>query len=303
MDVYLPIANLSVNGLVIVLLGAATGILSGLFGVGGGFLTTPLLIFYGVPPTVAAASAASQVTGASVSGVFAHSRRGGVDPQMGAVLVVGGIIGTGIGAALFRLLTSLGQIDTAINILYVILLGAMGSLMGRESIPSLRHQSGDRPRAARRRHHPIVASLPLRWRFYRSGLYISPLAPLLLGIAVGTLTMLMGVGGGFIMVPAMLYILGMSAQVVVGTSLLQILFVTVMATMMHALTTKAVDVVLAALLLIGSVTGAQIGTRIALIAKPELLRLALAVIVLAMALRLAFGLGVRPDEVYTVVPL
>lgn len=303
MDVYLPIANLSVNGLVIVLLGAATGILSGLFGVGGGFLTTPLLIFYGVPPTVAAASAASQVTGASVSGVFAHSRRGGVDPQMGAVLVVGGIIGTGIGAALFRLLTSIGQIDTAINILYVILLGAMGSLMGRESIQSLRHQSGDRPRAARRRHHPIVASLPLRWRFYRSGLYISPLAPLLLGIAVGTLTMLMGVGGGFIMVPAMLYILGMSAQVVVGTSLLQILFVTVMATMMHALTTKAVDVVLAALLLIGSVTGAQIGTRIALIAKPELLRLALAVIVLAMALRLAFGLGVRPDEVYTVVPL
>lgn len=303
MDVYLPIANLSVNGLVIVLLGAATGILSGLFGVGGGFLTTPLLIFYGVPPTVAAASAASQVTGASVSGVFAHSQRGGVDPLMGAVLVVGGIIGTGIGAALFRLLTSLGQIDTVINILYVILLGAMGSLMGRESIQSLRQQSGGRPRPPRRRHHPIVASLPLRWRFYRSGLYISPLAPLLLGIVVGTLTMLMGVGGGFIMVPAMLYILGMSAQVVVGTSLLQILFVTIMATMMHALTTEAVDVVLAALLLVGSVTGAQIGTRIALSAKPELLRLALAVVVLAMALRLAFGLGVRPDEVYTVVPL
>jgi len=303
MDVYLPIANLSVNGLVIVLLGAGTGILSGLFGVGGGFLTTPLLIFYGVPPTVAAASAASQVTGASVSGVFAHRRRGGLDPQIGGVMVAGGIIGAGIGALLFRLLEQLGQIDTVINILYVVLLGTIGSLMGRESIQSLRDQRRDRPPAARRRHHPLVASLPLRWRFYRSGLYISPLAPLLLGVVTGTLTMLMGVGGGFILVPAMLYILGMSANVVVGTSLFQILFVTISVTMMHAVTTRAVDIVLAALLLIGSVIGAQIGTRIALTAKPEYLRLALAAIVLGVALRMAFGLGVRPDEVYTVVPL
>ncbi|WP_347303323.1 sulfite exporter TauE/SafE family protein [Croceibacterium sp. TMG7-5b_MA50] len=304
MDVYLPIANLSVNGLVIVLLGAGTGILSGLFGVGGGFLTTPLLIFYGVPPTVAAASAASQVTGASVSGVLAHRRRGGVDPQIGGVMVAGGVVGAGIGALLFRVLQGWGQIDTVINILYVVLLGTIGGLMGRESLASLRAQRNGAPRAAaRRRHHPLVASLPGRWRFYKSGLYISPLAPLLLGVVVGILTMLMGVGGGFILVPAMLYILGMSAQVVVGTSLFQILFVTMATTMMHALTTRAVDIVLAALLLIGSVTGAQIGTRIAVSAKPEVLRLVLAVIVLTIALRLAFGLGVRPDAVYSVVEL
>jgi len=303
MDVYLPIVNLAVNGLVIVLLGAGTGILSGIFGVGGGFLTTPLLIFYGVPPTVAAASAASQVTGASVSGVFAHSRRGGVDYQLGAVAVAGGVVGATIGALLFRLFQSLGQIDTVINVLYVLLLGTIGALMARESIRTLRTDHTDRPRAAKRRHHPLVASLPLRWRFYRSGLYISPLAPLLLGLVVGVLTMLMGVGGGFILVPAMLYILGMSANVVVGTSLFQILFVTMATTMMHSLTTKAVDIVLAGLLLFGSVTGAQIGSRIAQVAKPEILRLILAAIVLAVAARMAFGLTVRPDEVYTVVTL
>jgi uncharacterized membrane protein YfcA len=303
MDVYLPIANLAVNGLVIVLLGAGTGLLSGIFGVGGGFLTKPLLIFYGIPPTVAADSSASQVTGASVSGVFAHSRRGGVDYQMGAVTIAGGVMGVAIGALLFRLLESLGQIDTVINILYVLLLGMIGALMGRESIGAMRASRGERPPAAKRRHHPLVASLPMRWRFYRSGLYISPLAPLLLGLVTGILTMLMGVGGGFILVPAMLYILGMSAGVVVGTSLFQILFVTIVTTMMHALTTRAVDIVLAGLLLLGSVTGAQIGSRLALSVKPEVLRLTLAVIVLAVALRMAFGLGVRPDEVYTVVPL
>src|SRR5690554_1563959 len=303
MDVYLPIANLSVNGLVIVLLGAVTGVLSGLFGVGGGFLTTPLLIFYGVPPTVAAASAASQVTGASVSGVFAHSRRGGVDYQIGAVGVAGGVIGAAIGALLFRFLESLGQTDTVISLLYVLLLGSIGALMARESIQALRASRGERPRAAKRRHHPLVANLPMRWRFYRSGLYISPLAPLLMGIVIGVLTMLMGVGGGFLLVPAMLYILGMSASVVVGTSLFQILFVTIAATMMHALTTRAVDIVLAGLLLLGSVTGAQLGTRMAQLAKPELLRLLLAGTVLAVALRMAFGLGVRLDEVYSVLPL
>lgn len=304
MDVYLPIANLSVNGLVIVALGALTGVLSGMFGVGGGFLTTPLLIFYGVPPTVAAASAASQVTGASVSGVFAHTRRGGVDYHMGAVLVAGGVIGTGIGALLFRLLQQLGQIDTVINILYVLLLGGIGAIMARESWEAIRASKTGLPLPARkRRHHPMVASLPLRWRFYRSGLYISPLAPLLLGITTGILTMLMGIGGGFVLVPAMLYILGMSANVVVGTSLFQILFVTMVTTMMHALTTKAVDVVLAVLLLIGSVSGAQIGTQLAQKVPAERLRLVLAAIVLLIALRMALGLGYRPDEIYTVSPL
>ncbi|MCZ8370696.1 MAG: sulfite exporter TauE/SafE family protein [Porphyrobacter sp.] len=304
MDVYLPIANLSVNGLYIVLLGGLTGILSGLFGVGGGFLTTPLLIFYGIPPTVAAASAATQVTGASVSGVLAHSRRKGVDYRMGAVLVAGGMIGALIGAGLFSVLQSLGQIDVVISILYVLLLGSIGSLMLREAVNTLRPGLlGKGPQVKKRRHHPLVASLPYRWRFYASGLYISPLAPMILGMLVGILTMLMGVGGGFLLVPAMLYILGMSGNVVVGTSLFQILFVTMVTTMTHALTTKAVDLVLAALLLLGSVLGAQFGTQIALKARPEYLRLALAVLVLLIALRMLYGLGVQPDEIYTVVPL
>ena len=281
MDVYLPIANMSVNGLWIVALGGLTGILSGLFGVGGGFLTTPLLIFFGVPPTVAAASASTQVTGASVTGVIAHNARGGVDYRMGAVMIGGGVLGSGIGALLFRFFRSIGQIDVLINSLYVVLLGSIGLLMAKESIELLR--GGGARQAPRRRHHPLVASLPMRWRFYRSGLYISPLAPLIVGAVVGILTMLMGVGGGFILVPAMLYILGMSANVVVGTSLFNILFVTMATTMMHSLTTKAVDIVLVFLLLLGSVTGAQIGSQIAVKAKPELLRLILAGIVLVIA--------------------
>jgi len=303
MDVYLPIANLAVNGLIIVALGALTGILSGMFGVGGGFLTTPLMIFYGIPPTVAAASAASQVTGASVSGVLAHAKRGGVDYQMGGVMVAGGLIGTLIGAGLFRLLQDLGQIDVVINVLYVLMLGGIGGVMARESWQVLKAQkSGVALPAAKRRHHPMVASLPLRWRFYRSGLYISPLAPLLLGMFTGVLTMLMGIGGGFVLVPAMLYILGMGAAVVVGTSLFQILFVTMMTTMMHAMTTRAVDVVLAVLLLIGSVSGAQIGAQLAQKIPAERLRFALAAIVLVVALRMALGLGWAPDEIYTVTP-
>ncbi|MBN9144789.1 MULTISPECIES: sulfite exporter TauE/SafE family protein [unclassified Novosphingobium] len=300
MDVYLPIANLSVNGLIIIGLGLLTGMLSGIFGVGGGFLTTPLLIFYGIPPTVAAASAASQVTGASVSGMLAHHQRGGVDYRMGLVLVAGGVLGTGLGALLFSLLQALGQIDTVINLLYVSMLGGIGAMMARESIQTLRAGgTGARP-VRKRRHHPLVTRLPGRWRFYRSGLYISPLAPLLLGMFTGILTMLMGIGGGFVLVPAMLYILGMSAQVVVGTSLFQILFVTMATTMMHALTTRAVDIVLAGLLLIGSVSGAQLGARFATTASPVKLRLALAAIVLAVAARMALGLTWRPDEIFTV---
>jgi uncharacterized membrane protein YfcA len=301
MDLYLPIANLSVNALVIVALGLGVGLLSGMFGVGGGFLTTPLLIFYGIPPTVAAASAASQVTGASVSGVFAHFRRGGVDVHMGLVLVAGGVIGSLAGAGVFRLLQATGVIDTVIAVLYVLMLGSIGGLMLRESITAIRVGRGAvAPRPRKRRHHPLVAMLPLRWRFYRSGLYISPLAPLLLGFFTGILTVLLGVGGGFILVPAMLYLLGMGTQVVVGTSLFQILFVTAAATMVHATTTKAVDIVLAVLLLIGSVAGAQLGARFAQKAKPEYLRLALALIVIVVALRMLLGLAWRPDEIFSV---
>lgn len=301
MDIYLPIASLSVNAAVIVALGLGVGLLSGMFGVGGGFLTTPLLIFYGIPPTVAAASAASQVTGASVSGVFAHLRRDGVDIHMGLVLVAGGVIGSIIGAGVFALLQAQGLIDTVIAILYVVMLGSIGGLMLHESIGSIRVARGRAPpKPRRRRHHPLVAMLPLRWRFYRSGLYISPLAPLILGIATGLLTVLLGVGGGFILVPAMLYLLGMPTQVVVGTSLFQILFVTAAATMVHATTTRAVDIVLAALLLLGSVTGAQVGAQLAQKAKPEYLRFILAGIVLLVALFMLLGLVWRPSEIYTV---
>jgi uncharacterized protein len=292
---------MSVNAFVIILLGGAVGMLSGMFGVGGGFLTTPLLIFYGIPPTVAAASASTQVTGASVSGVFAHLRRDGVDFRMGSVLVAGGLLGTLFGAGLFELLQQWGQIDTVINILYVLMLGGIGSLMAWESLHAVgASRRGEQLPARKRRHHPLVASLPGRWRFYKSGLYISPLAPLLLGFVTGILTMLLGVGGGFIMVPAMLYLLGMSANVVVGTSLYQILFVTMSSTFVHSLTTKAVDIVLTVFLLIGSVIGAQLGARFAQKMRPEYLRLLLAGIVLLVALRMALGLGWRPDEIYTV---
>jgi len=300
-DLYLPIANLSVNAIVIILLGGGVGMLSGMFGIGGGFLTTPLLIVYGIPPTVAAASSASQVTGASISGVFAHVRRGGVDFKMGGVLVAGGVVGSLAGAWIFRLLQASGQIDIVIAIVYVLLLGSIGGLMAYESWSAIAaSRSGTPLRPRKRRHHPLVAALPLRTRFYASGLYISPLAPLLLGFFTGILTILLGVGGGFVMVPAMLYLLGMGTSVVVGTSLFQTLFVTAAATMVHATTTKAVDIVLAALLLLGSVIGAQAGARFAGKARPEYLRLALAVIVLLVAVRIALGLGWRPDEIYSV---
>ena len=301
MDLYLPIANLSVNALVIVLLGGGVGLLSGMFGVGGGFLTTPLLIVYGIPPTVAAASSASQVTGASVSGVFAHVRRKGVDVKMGGVLVAGGIVGSFAGAWLFNWLQKSGQIDTVIAIVYVVMLGSIGSMMARESVQAIWVRKTGRPnRPKKRHHHPLVAALPFRTRFYASGLYISPLAPLILGFFVGILTILLGIGGGFILVPAMIYLLGMATNVVVGTSLFQTLFVTAVATMVHATTTKAVDIVLAALLLIGSVAGAQIGARFANRVRPEYLRLALAVMVLLVGSRVLLGLVWRPEDIYSV---
>lgn len=301
MDLYLPIANLSVNAVVIILLGGGVGLLSGMFGVGGGFLTTPLLIVYGIPPTVAAASAASQVTGASVSGVSAYWRRGGVDAKMGAVLVGGGVGGSLLGAWLFRLLQEAGQLDTVIAVIYVLLLGSIGGLMAKESLQAIGLAwRGEAPAPMKRRHHPLVAALPFRTRFRRSGLYISPLAPLLLGFATGVLTVMLGIGGGFILVPAMIYLLGMATASVVGTSLFQILFVTAAATMIHATTTKAVDIVLAALLLVGSVVGAQVGARIAGRVRPEWLRLALAVLVLLVGARILLGLVWRPAEIYSV---
>ncbi|HEX8533608.1 MAG TPA: sulfite exporter TauE/SafE family protein [Allosphingosinicella sp.] len=304
MDIYLPIAGLSVNALVIIALGGVVGLLSGMVGVGGGFLTTPILIFYGIPPAVAVASSTTQITGTSVSGMLAHRRRRGVDYRMGAVLVAGGFLGAVAGGGLFRLLQDTGQIDTVIALLYVVLLGSIGALMAKEAATSL-DIIKPRKNAAKssRRHNPIIAMLPMRWRFYQSGLYISPLAPLLLGFFSGILTVLLGVGGGFLVVPAMIYLLGMSTAVVIGTSLMQILFVTAATTLIHATTTKSVDIVLAVLLLVGSVIGAQFGARFAQKAKPELLRMFLAIIVLSVAFRMALGLGWRPPDIYTIEPL
>jgi uncharacterized protein len=301
MDLYLPIAGLSVNALYVIALGGVVGLLTGMVGVGGGFLTTPILmIFYGIPPSVAVASATTQITGTSISGVLAHRRRKGVDYQMGAVIIAGGILGAVAGGFLFRLLQQVGQIDVAVSLLYVILLGTIGTLMAKEAGQALGMLPKRENKRPPRRHNPIVAALPFRWRFYRSGLYISPLAPFILGFLSGMLTALLGVGGGFIMVPAMIYLLGMSAQVVVGTSLLQILFVTAITTIVHATTTRSVDIVLTVLLLIGSVVGAQYGARFAQQMKPELLRMILAIVVLGVALRMFLGLAWRPDEIYSV---
>ena len=299
MDIYLPIAGQSVNALLIVVLGFIVGLLSGMFGVGGGFLTTPLLIFYGIPPTVAVASATTQITGASVSGVAAHWKRGGVDLKMGGVMIAGGLVGSIVGAMLFRVLQNSGQIDLIIGFLYVLLLGSIGGLMLKDAMIALGWVQQSEAKA-QPRHNKWVASLPLRWRFYASGLYISPLAPMALGFAAGMLTVLLGVGGGFILVPAMIYLLGMAARVVIGTSLVMILAVSAVTTFIHAVTTQSVDIVLAGLLLLGGVIGAQYGARLTTRLKPDLLRFALAVIILGVALRMALGLAWRPDEIYTV---
>ena len=300
MDLYLPIAGLSVNALVIIALGGLVGFLSGMFGVGGGFLTTPLLIFYGIPPAVAVASSATQVTGASVSGALSYWARKGIDFRMGWVLVAGGVLGSLSGSFVFRALQKMGQIDIAISIAYVLLLGSVGAMMFSEAVQSLHAARTGKRQPTRPRHNKLIAALPFRWRFYRSGLYLSPFAPLAIGFTTGILTVILGVGGGFIIVPALIYLLSMPASVVVGTSLFQILFVTAATTMVHSVQSKSVDIVLAALLLLGGVIGAQFGARTALKMKPEYLRFSLALIVLAVAVRMALGLGYRPDEIFTI---
>jgi uncharacterized membrane protein YfcA len=299
MDIYLPIAGQSVNALLIILLGTVVGVLSGMFGVGGGFLTTPLLIFYGIPPSVAVASAATQITGASVAGVSVHLRRGGADLRMAGVMTVGGFIGSGFGALIFRMLQDSGQIDLVIGLLYVILLGWIGGLMLWDALRTLGYV-GAQEQAEPIRHTRWLSSLPMRWRFAASGLYISPIAPFLLGLAAGILTVLLGVGGGFILVPAMIYLLGMPARVVIGTSLAMVLSVSAATTFIHSVTTHSVDIVLAGLLLVGGVFGAQYGAILATRIKPDLLRLALSVIILLVALRMFLGLFWRPDEIYSV---
>jgi uncharacterized protein len=300
MDIYLPIAEVSLDVFVLLGLGAAVGFLSGVFGVGGGFLLTPLLIFIGVPPTVAVASSANQLVGASVSGVLAHWRRGNVDFKMGYVLLVGGLAGSLLGVWIFTLLKRLGQVELTISICYVLLLGALGFLMMVESGRALLRLH--RPGAGRRRlhQHTWMHGLPLKARFRRSRLYISALLPIGSGFVIGIFSAILGIGGGFIMVPAMIYMLGMPTAVVPGTSLLQIIFVAANVTVLQAYTNHTVDAVLALVLLVGGVLGARVGSRLGTHLRGEQLRFLLALMVLAVAAKLAFDMTVRPDDLYSI---
>jgi uncharacterized membrane protein YfcA len=300
MDIYLPIAEVSLDIFVLLGLGAGVGFLSGVFGVGGGFLLTPLLIVIGVPAPVAVASSANQLVGASVSGVLAHWRRGHVDFKMGFTLLMGGLAGSVLGVWLFTLFARLGQIELVISLCYVILLGVLGSMMGVESVRTiLRHR---RPGGARRRlhRHTWMHGLPLKTRFRRSQLYISALLPIGLGFAVGVLSAIMGIGGGFLMVPAMIYTLGMPTSMVPGTSLLQIIFVAANVTLLQAYTNHTVDAVLALLLLVGGVLGAQFGTRFGTRLRGEQLRFLMAILVLAVAAKLARDLTLHPSDLFMI---
>jgi hypothetical protein len=300
MDVYLPIAEVSLDIFVLLGLGAGIGFLSGVFGVGGGFLLTPLLILIGVPPAVAVASSANQLVGASVSGVLAHWRRGHVDFKMGFTLLMGGIAGSIVGVWLFTLFARLGQIELVISLCYVVLLGTLGGMMGVESVRTILRQR--RPGAARRRlhRHTWMHGLPLKTRFRKSQLYISALLPVGLGFFVGVLSAVMGIGGGFLMVPAMIYTLGMPTSMVPGTSLLQIIFVAATVTILQAYTNHTVDAVLALLLLVGGVIGAQFGTRFGTRLRGEQLRFLLAVLVLAVAAKLARDLTLHPADLFVI---
>ncbi|MFK7875969.1 MAG: sulfite exporter TauE/SafE family protein [Paracoccaceae bacterium] len=299
MYIYLPIAEVSVNAFVLLGLGGLVGVLSGMFGVGGGFLMTPLLFFIGIPPAVAVATEANQIVASSFSGVLAHFRRKTVDLRMGTVLLIGGLIGAAFGVVVFNYLKSLGQVDLLVRLCYVVFLGIIGSLMFVESLNAIRKTRGGAV-APKKRKHGLVHKLPFKMRFRVSGLYISVIPPLIVGVLVGILAAIMGVGGGFIMVPAMIYILGMPTKVVVGTSLFQIIFVTAFTTMLHATTNYTVDVVLAVLLLVGGVIGAQIGTRIGVKMKAEQLRILLAIMVLAVCGKLALDLLLMPSELYSI---
>ena len=298
MQIYLPIAEVSVNAFLLLGLGGMVGVLSGMFGVGGGFLMTPLLFFIGIPPAVAVATEANQIVASSFSGVLAHLRRKTVDLRMGTVLLIGGLVGAALGVVLFNYLKSMGQVDLLVKLCYVVFLGVIGGMMFFESLRAIRNTRSGKP--AKRKKHNWVHGLPFKMRFRTSGLYISVIPPLLVGVAVGILAAIMGVGGGFIMVPAMIYLLGMPTKVVVGTSLFQIIFVTAFTTMLHATTNYTVDVALAVLLLVGGVIGAQIGTQIGTRMKAEQLRILLALMVLVVCFKLALDLLLQPSELYSI---
>ncbi len=302
MQLYLPIAEVSADAFLLLGIGSVVGFLSGMFGVGGGFLITPLLFFIGIPPAVAVATGANQVVASSVSGVLAQMRRKAVDFHMGIVLLAGGMVGSVIGIWVFAQLTALGQIDLFVQLSYVIFLGLIGAMMLQESLRSMwAARNANRP-VRRARVHTWVHGLPFKMKFRASGLYISVLPPLGVGALVGFLAAIMGVGGGFIMVPAMIYLLGMPTKVVVGTSLFQIIFVTAFTTIMHATTNQTVDMMLAMLLIVGGVIGAQLGTRVGVRLKAEQLRILLALLVLAVAIKIALDLLLEPSELYSITP-
>lgn len=304
MNIYLPIAEISVNVFLLLGMGGAVGFLSGMFGVGGGFLMTPLLIFIGVPSTVAVATEANQIVASSVSGVIAHTRRKNVDFKMGFMLLLGGVLGSTSGVWLFSALTKLGQIDLVIKLSYVVFLSIIGGLMFIESARAiLRKRKGYVGTGGvhkRKDHSGWQHKLPFKMRFRRSKLYISALLPIGVGVVVGILAAIMGVGGGFIMVPAMIYLLGMPTAVVVGTSLFQIIFVTANVTVLQSVSNQTVDIVLALLLLIGGVIGAQIGARFGSRMQGEHLRSLLALIVIMVCLKLTFDLVVTPSDIYSI---
>ncbi len=301
-SIYLPIAELSVNIFVILGMGAAVGFLSGMFGVGGGFLITPLLIFYHIPPVVAVATGASQVVASSVSGALTHFRRGTLDMKLGTVLLTGGIVGATVGIWLFSMLRDLGQLDLVISLLYVVLLSSIGALMLVESIRAIRRSSKQQSVSLRKPgQHNWVHRLPIKMRFKKSKLYLSVIPVFALGGMIGVLTSSLGVGGGFIMVPAMIYLLRIPTNIVVGTSLFQIIFVSAYTTVIQATTNYSVDIVLATLLMLSSVVGAQYGVRVGQKLKGEQLRALLAILILAVGIRLAFGLIVTPSDLFSVV--
>jgi hypothetical protein len=302
MQVYLPIAEMSVDALLLVGIGLGVGWLSGLFGVGGGFLLTPLLILIGIPSPVAVASGANQTLGASVSGLIAQWRRGNVDAKMGVVLLLGGLAGSAAGVQLFAFLRRVGQVDLAVALFYVVILGTVGTLMVMESVRAILRRR--RPGAARRRLHQHLWAhgLPLKMRFRKSRLYISVIPPLLVGFAIGVLSAVMGVGGGFMLVPAMIYFLGMPTAVVIGTSLFQVVFVAANVTLLQAAQLGTVDIVLTLLLLVGGVAGAQFGAAMGAKLRGEETRALLGLLVLGVALGLLWGLVRRPETLFTSGP-
>lgn len=303
MDLYLPIAGITENVLVLLGIGTGIGLLSGMFGVGGGFLMTPVLMFLGVPSPVAVATGANQVAGASVSGVLAHWRRGHVDVKMGSMLLVGGLVGSGLGVWLFHVLQTLGQIDLTISLSYVTVLGLVGSTMLVESAHSMLRGAPTAAQATRSRYPGWILALPFKMRFPKSRIYVSAIVPVMIGFAVGVLSAIMGVGGGFVMVPAMIYLLRMPTQVVVGTSLFQVIFVTANVAFLQSITTHTVDVLLMTVLLVGGVVGAQVGARLGGKMKADFLRLLLALLVLAVGTKLVYDLTATPLDLFSLVTL